>query len=140
MVYDLGDGFVVDEKVRGKYAALKSIEFLFRQFKNKTDEAVVALAGFALSLTGLNPTFFKVTGQRSGEPGKVTKFKRGQNIILHNVDGNYEPIKLIDSPNIGGIKLLFKIDKGGEVNSILINARNNGNTQGTLEIGDISPI
>ena len=81
--------------MRGKYAALKSIEFLFRQFQaDEVDEAIVALVGFALSLTGVNTTFFKVTGQKSGAPGKVDKFERCQNIILFNVDGDYEPIKI----------------------------------------------
>ena len=127
--------------LRGKYAALKSIEFLFRQFPNdKVDDAVVALAGFALSLSGVNPTFFKVTGQKSGAPGKVDSFKRGQNIVLYNVDGDYDPIQLNDTSEFGGLKINFKIEKGGEPYSVAINARNNGNTQGTLEVQKIKPL
>lgn len=127
--------------LRGKYAALKSIEFLFRQFNNnEVDEALVALAGFALSLTGLNPTFFKITGQKSGTQGKVDKFKRGQNIILYNVDGDYEPIEIEDTSSFGGLKINFKIEKGGQPYSVSINARNNGNTQGTLEVQKIKKL
>jgi hypothetical protein len=127
--------------LRGKYAALKSVEFLFRQFNdNEVDDAIVALAGFALSLSGVNPTFFKVTGQKSGEPGKVDTFPRGQNIILYNIDGNYEPIKIEDSSTFGGLKINFKIEKGGNPYLVSINARNNGNTQGTLEIQKIQPL
>jgi hypothetical protein len=127
--------------LRGKYAALKSVEFLFRQFNDsEVDDAIVALAGFALSLSGVNPTFFKVTGQKSGEPGKVDTFPRGQNIILYNIDGDYEPIKVEDSSTFGGLKINFKIEKGGNPYLVSINARNNGNTQGTLEIQKIQPL
>ena len=127
--------------LRAKYAALKSIEFLFRQFPNdQVDDAIVALAGFALSLSGINPTFFKVTGQKSGEPGKIDEFPRGQNIILYNIDGDYDPIKILDSSTFGGLKIDFTIEKGGKLYSVTINARNNGNTQGTLEIQKIQPI
>ena len=141
--YNIGSGDLKDETrfLRGKFAALKSIEFLFRQFKNdKVDDAVVALVGFALSLTGVNPTFFKVTGQKSGAPGKVDKFSRGQNVVLYNVDGDFEPIEIVDSSTFGGLVIKFKIEKGGEPYSVTINARNNGNTQGTLEVQKIKKI
>jgi len=127
--------------LRGKYAALKSIEFLFRQFPTKkVDEAIVALVGFALSLTKVNPTFFKVTGQKTGAPGKVDKFEKGQNVILYNVDGDYDPIQIRDTSAFGGLKIDFKIEKGGQPYSVSINARNNGNTQGTLEVQKIKKI
>ena len=141
ITYDLSSEEVSNEKLRGKYAALKSIEFLFRVFPDqKVDDAIVALAGFALSLTGVNPTFFKVTGKKDGTPGNADRFKRGENIILFNVDGDYEPIKIMDTPTFGGLKVIFKIEKGGEPYSVAINARNNGNTQGTLEVQKIQKI
>ena len=143
IVYKVENGSLKDETrfLRGKFAALKSIEFLFKQFESgKVDDAIVALVGFALSLTGVNPTFFKVTGQKSGAPGKVDKFPRGQNVILYNVDGDYEPIKIEDTSSFGGLKINFKIEKGGEPYSVSINARNNGNTQGTLEVQKIQKI
>ena len=127
--------------LRGKYAALKSIEFLFKQFpSDEVDEAIVALVGFALSLTGVNPTFFKITGEKSGNISKADAFPRGQNVILYNVDGDYEPIQVIDSSSFGGLKIDFKIEKGGQPYSVSINARNNGNTQGTLEVQKIKKI
>jgi hypothetical protein len=141
--YDIEDTQLKDETrfLRGKYAALKSIEFLFKQFPTeKVDEAIVALVGFALSLTNVNPTFFKVTGQKTGAPGKVDKFERGQNVILYNVDGDYEPIQINDTSSFGGLKIDFKIEKGGQPYSVSINARNNGNTQGTLEVQKIKKI
>ena len=142
IIYDLQNGELKNDIgfLRGKYAALKSIEFLFKQFPtDEVDEAIVALVGFALSLSGVNPTFFKVTGQKSGAPGKVDIFPKGECIVLYNIDGEYEPIKIIDSPSFGGLKMDFKIEKGGKPYSVSINARNNGNVQGTLEVQKISP-
>jgi len=141
--YDLDASGLKDDIrfLRGKYAALKSVEFLIRQFGvDEADDAIVALVGFALSLSGVNPTFFKVTGQKSGAPGKVDKFPRGQNVVLYNVEGDYEPIVITDSPTFGGLKIDFKIEKGGQPYSVSINARNNGNTQGTLEVQKIKKI
>ena len=141
--YNIEDSNLKDETrfLRGKYAALKAVEFLFRKYDDgKVDDAIVALAGFALSLTKINPAFFKVTGQKSGAPGKVDKFERGQNIILYNVNGDYEPIKIEDTSSFGGLKINFKIEKGGEPYAVSINARNNGNTQGTLEVQKIKKI
>ena len=141
--YNIENSDLKDETrfLRGKYAALKSIEFLFKQFSvDEVDEALVALVGFALSLTGINPTFFKITGQKSGAPGNVDKFEKGQNIILFNVDGDYEPIQIEDTSSFGGLKINFKIEKGGQPYAVSINARNNGNTQGTLEVQKIKKI
>lgn len=139
--YKLTSGEVKDDQARGKYAALKTIEYLFSQFTNdKVDDAVVALAGFALSLTGVNPTFFKVTGKSSGEPGNVEPFERGATVGLYNIDGEYEPIEIVDIPTFGGLKILFLLEKGGEIHNVSLNARNNGTTQGTLEIQNIKQI
>jgi hypothetical protein len=141
IIYTFTDGELKDKQTRGKYAALKSIEFLFRMFPDqKVDDAVVALAGFALSLTGVNPTFFKLTGKSSGEPASVETFERGAAIELFNIDGEYEPIEIIDTPSFGGLKLDFMVKKAGEIHSVLLNARNNGTTQGTLEIQKIKQV
>ena len=142
IVYDFKDGNITDEKVQGKYAALKALEFLFRLFPdNKVDNAVVAIAGFALSLTGVNPTFFKLKGKSNGSPASVETFKRGESIdLFDDVDDNLDPIVIEDTSSFGGLKIKFLIKKGGEVHSVAINARNNGNTQGTIEIQDIKKV
>lgn len=143
ITYNIDSGNLPDRLnfLRGKFAALKSIEFLFRQFNpGEVDEALVALAGFGMSLTGVNPTFFKLIGLRSGENAELTTFKKGQNVILNNVDGKYDPIEIKDESTFGGLKLEFNILKGGKPFSVVINARNNGNTQGTLEIQSIKPL
>lgn len=128
--------------LRGKYAALKSIEFLFRKFADdKVDNAMVAIAGFAMSLTGVNPAFFKVQGQSSGGDAKLTFFARGEAIDLYGKDeDSKEPIEVQDSKSFGGLKLFFKITQGGDPYSVAVNARSNGHTQGTIEIQNISKI
>ena len=128
--------------LRGKYAALKSIEFLFRKFADsKVDNAIVAIAGFAMSLTGVNPAFFKVEGQSSGGKAKLTSFARGEVIDLYGEnEDKKEPIEIQDSTTFGGLKLFFKITQGGIPYSVAVNARSNGNTQGTIEIQNISQI
>jgi hypothetical protein len=141
ITYEITSEELEDSKLKGKYAALKSIEFLFRIFPDqKVDDAVVALTGFALSLTGVNPTFFKLTGKSSGKPASVETFKRGSNVVLYNVEGEYEPIEILDTPGVAGLKLKFKIEKGGDIYNVLLNARNNGTTQGTLEIQNIDKV
>ena len=142
IVYDYQSGNLDEEKVKGKYAALKSIEFLFRIFPTqKVDDAVVALAGFALSLTGVNPTFFKLKGKSNGSPASVETFKRGESIdLFDDSNDNLNPITIEDTTGFGGLKINFLIKKGGEVHSVAINARNNGNTQGTLEIQNIDQV
>ena len=127
--------------LRGKFAALKSILFLFDQFSDdEVDEALVALVGFALSLTGVNPTFFKVTGQKSGKPKSPDKFPRGKGIVIATEGNEQIPIIITDSDTFGGLVINFNIEKEGKPYSVTINARNNGNVQGTLEIQKIKPV
>jgi len=138
IVYSIDNPSVNDidsGKLKGKYAALKAIEFLFRNFPSKkVDDAVVALAGFALSLTKVNPGFFKIIGQSSGSNAKVESFPRGTNVVLYNRGGEYSDITIRDSVEAGAIQIKFTVLKQGEPYSVQISARNNGNIQGTLEI------
>ncbi len=76
----------------------------------------------------------------NGTAGEADKFSRGENVILYNVEGEYDPIEITDIPTFGGLKIQFKIEKGGKPYSVSINARNNGLTQGTLEIQKIKPL
>ena len=134
------EGFDIDQ-LRGKYAALKAIEFLFKNFPpGKIADAVVALAGFAMSLTDVNPGFFKIIGNSSGTNATVESYPQGTNIVLYNKEGDYKDIKIVDTDSYGGVRILFHILKRGKPHFVQISARNNGNTQGTLEIEKIDPI
>ena len=134
------EGFNIDQ-LRGKYAALKAIEFLFKNFPpGKIDDAVVALAGFGMSLTDVNPGYFKIIGNSSGTNATVESYPQGTNIVLYNKEGDYKDIKILDTDSYGGVRILFYILKRGKTHFVQISARNNGKTQGTLEIEKIHPV
>lgn len=87
-------------QLRTKYGSYKLIEFLFAN--SKTDDPrkdILALISFGMGLSGVNPTFFKVTGSDSGESAKVGKFPAGSTTSF--IDNP----KFTNSPNAGGFSL-----------------------------------
>jgi len=128
--------------LRAKYAALKAINFFFNQVPSKEyDDALLALAAFAMSLSDTSPAFFKVIANSKGEVGEVETFERGTSLsLLVDEAGNIDPIEITDSDTYGGLEIKMKINKGGEHELVKINARNNGAVQGTIEIGKIIKI
>ena len=64
-----------------------------------------------MGLSGINPTFFKVTGIASGESAKVTLFLAGSTTTF--IDNP----KFTNSPNAGGLDLDTNIAvlKGSEI-------------------------
>ena len=131
-----------DSHLIGKMAALKSLEFLFRNYVvAERDDAIVHLAAFAMSMTGVNPTFWKVIGNKSGTGAAIEKFEAGMVPTLHiNDSAEWQPIIISDTLNYGGLKIDFELLNGTEIFKVLLNARNNGMTQGTIEIGTIKKI
>ena len=93
-----------------------------------------------MSLTDVNPGFFKIIGNSSGTNATVESYPQGTNIVLYNKEGDYKDIKILDTDSYGGVRILFHILKRGKPHFVQISARNNGNTQGTLEIEKINPI
>jgi hypothetical protein len=120
------------------------LSFLFKQFPTgKVDEAIVALVRILrfIFIRSFNPTFFKITGQRSGVPGKVDRdFLKGKVLLLYNVNGDYEPIKIIDSPSFGGVKTwILKLKKEENHILFLLMPEIMETYKVTLEIQKISP-
>ena len=112
-----------------KYASLKM--FAFMVDKLKKDEGVfIDAAAFSLSLTGYNPTFFKVKGKTSGKAGAAEKFEAGGGIELIN-----NSIKVTDTNTNAGITFEFKV-KNNDLGTgdMKMNIRFNGTTQATLEM------
>jgi hypothetical protein len=128
--------------LRGKYAALKAINFFFTQSNPKEyDDALLALAAFAMSLSDTSPAFFKVIANSKGTTGTVETFERGTSLsLLVDETGDIDPIEITDSDTYGGLEIKMKVNKGGEHELVKINARNNGSIQGTIEIGSITKI
>ena len=112
-----------------KYASLKM--FAFMADKLKKDEGVfVDAAAFSLSLTGYNPTFFKVKGNTSGKAGSAEKYEAGGGIELL---GN--KIDITDTNTNAGITFSFKVKNNDlGTGNMKMNIRFNGTTQATLEM------
>jgi hypothetical protein len=126
-------------QLRAKYSAYKALDYLLDHFKQEEDtSAVSALAGLAaygMSVSGVNPTFFKITGNSSGKPTTPSKFPAGASARL--TPGT--KIIIEDRPTNGEIGVSISIDimEGNEVKDtkkLIVVARNNGGKQGTIDL------
>lgn len=139
--YNFQSGELESSKVNGKLAAVKALAFFLDTHESETDEAIVALAGYGMSLSGVNPTFFKLIGNTSGEPSKPVKYNAGGQPILYiDDDFDYEPVIIDDKTTMAGINIHLKIKNGEKAYDVLLSARQNGLVQGTIEIAKIKPI
>ncbi len=88
------------KQLRTKYGSYKLLEFLFANSRtNDPRKDILALISFGMGLSGINPTYFKVTGTASGESAKLSKFPAGSTTTF--VDNP----KFTNSPNAGGFNL-----------------------------------
>jgi hypothetical protein len=128
------------DKLRGKYAALKALNFFFDQLdKSEYDDGLVALVAFAMSLSDTSPAFFKVVASSSGQPTKPETYPRGGSLALFMENNKIMPIEIVDEPSFGGLKIDMTVSKGGDPYRINLVARNNGGVQGTIEIASVKP-
>ena len=87
-------------KLRAKYGSYKLLEFLFANSKtNDPRKDILALVSFGMGLSGINPTFFKITGTGEGNSAKVEKYAGGSTTTF--IDNP----KFTNSPNAGGFTL-----------------------------------
>ncbi len=128
------------DKLRGKYAALKALNFFFSQLdKSEYDDGLVALVAFAMSLSDTSPAFFKVVASSSGQPTEPEVYPRGGSLALFMENNKIMPIEITDEPSFGGLKIDMVVSKAGDPYRINLVARNNGSVQGTIEIASIKP-
>ena len=121
-------------KMRSKYASLKVVSKLLES-PDDVDNNILKSAAFAMSLTGVNPTFFKLSGSTKG-PAKSDKFPRGEIIYLldHGLGDPRSVVKIIDRNSNQEVIFSFRIKKGEEEKTVYMKARPNGAKQATLEI------
>ncbi len=95
------------------YGSFKLMNFLLDNSKrNNSRDAILDLVSYGLSLSGVNPTFFKLRGNNDGSPSSdPTKFPAGST-TSHNSDP-----EIINSSKAGGFQLKTDINtvQGGEV-------------------------
>jgi hypothetical protein len=90
---------------------------------------------FGLSLSGVNPTFWKIVGSKTGEASR-SEFEEKTTINLQDggLGSDQSIIKITDANSNNSIKFDMKIQKSGHDHLITLNARSNGGKQATLEI------
>jgi len=75
--YTSGPNPTKRSQLLAKYASLKILNFILIEVSKggglEIDKALGSIASYAASLTGVNPTFFKVQGNSKGE-AKITRF------------------------------------------------------------------
>jgi hypothetical protein len=126
-------------QLRAKYGAYKALDYLLDNFVQESDvspvSALTQLAAYGMSVSGVNPTFFKITGKSTGEPTTPSKFPAAATSRL--TPGT--KIVIEDRPTNGEIGISISIDimKGNEVidtKKLVVVARNNGGKQGTIDL------
>jgi hypothetical protein len=120
--------------LRKKYASLKITAKLLEN-PAEIDDNILKSAAFAMSLTGVNPTFFKFIGSSKGN-AKIDKFPKGEMIYLldHGLGDKRSVVEIIDRNSSSEVIFKFRIKKGEDEKSVVLKCRPNGSKQSTLEI------
>jgi len=123
------------DKIQSKFASVKLANKLLSN-PSTIDDNILKGVAFGMSLTGINPTFFKVIGNSNGV-AKDEKYPAGEMIYL--MDGGLENpksvINVTDLNSNTSVKFNLTIRKGEEdPKDIQFSCKSNGNTQATLEI------
>ena len=139
-LYSPGDNPPKLEQKKFKLAAYKALDFLFTHFEDDLDtsptNALVKMAAYGMSITGANPTFFKIIGKSNGSIANIPdKYPAGATAQL--TPGTNIEIK--DGSKNGSLIVHLEVDilNGPEVEKsyvLELVARSNGNKQNTIEI------
>lgn len=95
----------------GKYGSLKMLLFFLEEAK-RNKNVFEELASYGLSL-GVNPTFYKLIGNKEGDPSKVEdhieEFERSGGVeIYHSPGKGYDnKIWIIDNNKASNVKLIY---------------------------------
>ena len=112
-----GDGWdklPEDEKqLKATYGSFKLMNFLLNNSKRDNPrDAILDLVSYGLSLSGVNPTFFKLRGTNDGSiAGDPTKFPAG------STTSHGEDPEIVNSSKAGGflLKTVINTVQGGEI-------------------------
>lgn len=139
---DDGDRLTDPKKIKEKYASLKQIVFLLGEKGPELDNIVLRAASFGMSLTGSNPTFFKLVGNKSGVSSKPQKFEAGMYPFLSSdgLDSDESDITIVDLDTNNNIQFRFHVMLGEEIYKVVLQASSNGGDQAALEVIEAKPI
>lgn len=139
---DDGDKLTDPKRIKEKYASLKQIVFLLGEKGPEIDNIILQAASFGMSLTGSNPTFFKLVGNKSGTPSTPQKFEAGMYPFLSTdgLDSDESDITIIDLDTNNNIQFRFHVMLGEEIYKIVLQASSNGGDQAALEVIEAKPI
>ena len=139
-LFQVGDNPPKTEQKKFKLAAYKALDYLFTYFSDNLDSspanALVKMAAYGMSISGVNPTYFKVIGKSNGEEANIPeKFPAGATAEL--TPGTNITIK--DGSKNGSLIVSLTVDvkEGDEIISVYdleLTARSNGGKQNTIEI------
>jgi len=124
-----------------KLAAYKALDYLITWFKNDAGEtnpvtALVKMAAYGMSISGVNPTYFKLIGKNDGSTadipekfpaGATAKLTKGSKIKIY--DGDKNGALIIDMT----VDIMVGDDKVSQY-QLKVSARSNGGDQNTIEI------
>ena len=128
------------DRKKFKLAAYKSLNYLFRYLNklgaNTPAEGLVKMTAFGMSITDVNPTFFKLIGKSNGEIASVPE-RTPAGATAQLTPGT--KITIEDKDSYGGLKINISVDilEGSEVYAqydLELVMRSNGNKQNTIEI------
>ena len=130
-----------EKLLREKYAALKIITSLLGKDNSDADDNLLGAIAYGMSLSNVNPSFFKIVGNPSGNPARVEHFKAGDTIKFFSKDpGQLSVIDVIDNDTANAVQFKCKMQMGEELLDVLFQSRSNGLTQATLELQKVKPI
>lgn len=132
---DKGTTGMDEKKLREKFASLKLTYFLLGEKGQDIDNNILGAVAFGMSLSGVNPTFWKIVGSSTGD-AKISEFPAGS--AIHLLDGGLNSkkstITIVDKNSNNSVRFEMRIRKGEHDHEVVLNARSNGGKQATLEI------
>jgi len=130
-----------EKLLREKYAALKIITSLLGKDNSDVDDNLLGAIAYGMSLSNVNPSFFKIVGNVSGNPARVEHFKAGDTIKFFSKDpGKLSVVDVIDNDTANAVQFKCVMQMGEELLDVLFQSRSNGLTQATLELQNVKPI
>lgn len=123
------------DKIQSKFASVKLATKLLSD-PSKIDDNLLRGVAFGMSLTGVNPTFFKVIGSAKGS-AKLEKYPAGEMIFLMDagLENPESKIEVKDLNTNTSVIFTLNVRKGEEPPKFIqFTCKSNGNTQATLEI------